>query len=82
MKKYKVLRVEWTDIAAYSTWRDKDEQQKCDSLLCTSCGIETRVKKGNLGLMQSISETNDRSGTLVIPRGNIKKIEVLSTFRV
>lgn len=81
MKTRKIVKVEWSDIAAYHGWKDKGETNKYEPLDCVSCGILVKVKRGNIGLVQSLSETEQTGEAIVIPRKVIKKMETVATFR-
>ena len=81
MQTHRIAKVEWLDIASYYGWKDKDETNDYESVSCVSCGILTKVKRGHLGLAQTVSETEKRAEMLVIPRKVVTRIEIISRFR-
>jgi len=81
MKTHKVVKVDWIDSTNYRGWRDADNFKDAEPSHCTSCGILVKVKRGNIGVSHSTSDSADIADTIVISRKAIKKIEVLTTFR-
>jgi hypothetical protein len=81
MKTHKIVRVDWIDPANYGGWKHRSQTREFEPSECISIGILTKVKRGNIGLMQSIDDTEKCAETMVIPRKAIKRIEVLSTFK-
>lgn len=82
MKTRKIVKVEWDDTASHRGWHDINKAKDFDPLPCVSCGILVKVKKGNIGIAQSLAECEDIGETLVISRKSIQKITVLDTFRM
>ena len=82
MKVYKIVKVEWDDSCAYRGWRDAKDREDNKPVGCMSCGILVKTKKGSIGVAHSVAPDEDIGDTIVIPRSVIKKMEVLSKFRL
>ena len=81
MKTYKVIKVDWVDSCTASGWRDRGNLITRHPSHCVSCGIQVRTEKGSIGVTHSISDFDDATDTIIIPRKAIQKIEKITTFK-
>lgn len=82
MRTYKIARVTWDDISCYHGWRDIENTKDCDPLQCVSVGTLVEVKKGNVGLMQSVSGNDNGSEITVIPKRVIRRMKIIDKFEL
>jgi len=81
MKTYKIVKVEWDDISAYTAWRNIGEVKDCTPLRCVTVGTRVKAKRGNLAVFQTISENMNVADAMIIPKKNVRKVEVIGTYR-
>ena len=82
MKTYKIVKVEWEDISSYSGWRDIGKVKECTPLRCVSVGTLMRGSKGVVALSQSVSENQDVGTMEIIPKHNVKNMEIIGSYRL
>ena len=82
MKTYKIAKVEWEDITSFASWRDIHDVKKCEPSKCVSVGTLVKGKKGVVALCQSVADNEDVGSTKIIPKHNVRKIEILGTYKL
>ena len=82
MRTYKIARVTWNDISSHRGWTDIENTKDYSPLSCVSVGALVKVKRGNIGLVQSIAKNRDVAETIVIPKKVVVDIEVLGKFKI
>ena len=82
MKTYKIVRVEWEDISSYSAWRDIKDVKKCEPLKVVSVGTLVKGTRGNVAIVQMVAENKDVGATQIIPKHNVRKMEVVGSYRL
>lgn len=82
-KRYKVVRVEWEDITSIpDSWTDDKEIEKYRPDVCVTWGYLVRQTKDRLYIAQTKSVCHiehhlEWANVDMIPRGCVKKIEVM-----
>lgn len=75
----RAVYIEWADSTSFSAqrWRGKDESEGLTPAFIKSVGWLLSASKEQVLITSSISDDDDRSGCLAIPRGCITRMRRL-----
>ena len=77
MSQPRLVRVDWDDACSNDGWRPTDTLDKAERLKIQSVGFVIRSNKKEMVLAQSLSEIDNVSCTMAIPKGCIRKVRIL-----